>query len=845
MNKQGNIILIALIVAIGGFLMGFDASVISGVNKYIKLEFNLTDLQVGWAVSSLTFVAMLAMLVAGPLSDRFGRKPILSVAAVLFAISAIFSAFAPSYTLLVVARMIGGLGVGASLIIAPMYIAEISPAKVRGQMVSFNQLNIVIGISAAYFSNYFILQLADSQADWASSLGINEDYAWRWMLGLESIPAVIYFFALFLVPNSPRWLMLQARFEEALKVLRRIAGPENGEKEFYTIKENLETPDENKKAPIGDLFKSALRLVLLIGIVVAILQQITGINSVFFYAPMIFEQSGIGEDASFTQAIYVGLVNLVFTVIAMSLIDRLGRKPLLAGGMIGITAFMFMLAYGFNSATYTLPKDAFGVAIGPLEEIINQPFEDEENYTQALSEALGDEFPIFEEALFASTQITSSLKLDSVATANATFDLALISPLLSKAYANDSLLKAAMQEVMGDQYSLNSDFLEQSIVQTYVLSQDDLASLPSGILPRGVQLSAIQPLVGQTFDGKGSYKEALKDALGYHFFVLEGELMKNTSTTFLLKQEAINRFPDDVKRSLTDVVDQTYTREKTYLKALKGALDTQFEALEADIMQATTATYTLEESELGKLPLYVDYSSFKPLVDTTFENDVAFKNALKSAYAVGLEDVMKQKYQMVEKRLLTLAGSGYTLAKDSLESLPDFYTLSTSRKLVGKKFASEEELKNAIAAAFDQEESLKKAAVAAYTENETSLISSAITMDPMLILIGILGFVASFAISAGPVMWVLFSELFPNYIRGFAISFVGVINSLISFLVQLVFPWELANLGNATTFLIYGLFAAAGFGFVAWVVPETKGKSLEELEEILIQSEDTPSRTYR
>ncbi|MEO1807043.1 MAG: sugar porter family MFS transporter, partial [Bacteroidota bacterium] len=370
MNKQGNIILIALIVAIGGFLMGFDASVISGVNKYIKLEFNLTDLQVGWAVSSLTFVAMLAMLVAGPLSDRFGRKPVLSVAAVLFAISAVFSALAPSYTLLVIARMIGGLGVGASLIIAPMYIAEISPAKVRGQMVSFNQLNIVIGISAAYFSNYFILQLADSPADWADMLGINEDYAWRWMLGLESIPAVIYFFALFLVPNSPRWLMLQARFEDALSVLRRIAGPENGEKEFYTIKENLETPNESKKAPIGDLFKSALRLVLLIGIVVAILQQITGINSVFFYAPMIFEQSGIGEDASFTQAIYVGLVNLVFTVIAMSLIDRLGRKPLLAGGMIGITAFMFMLAYGFNSATYTLPKDAFGVAIAPLEEII-------------------------------------------------------------------------------------------------------------------------------------------------------------------------------------------------------------------------------------------------------------------------------------------------------------------------------------------------------------------------------------------------------------------------------------------------------------------------------------------
>ena len=160
----------ALIVALGGFLMGFDASVISGVVKFIEAEFDLTKIQLGWAVSSLTLTATLAMLVSGPLSDRFGRKKILFVAAVLYAISAIASAFAPSFWFLVVARMIGGFGVGASLIIAPMYIAEISPPKMRGQMVSFNQLNIVIGISVAFFSNYLILQLGQSDASWAQSL---------------------------------------------------------------------------------------------------------------------------------------------------------------------------------------------------------------------------------------------------------------------------------------------------------------------------------------------------------------------------------------------------------------------------------------------------------------------------------------------------------------------------------------------------------------------------------------------------------------------------------------------------------------------------------------------------
>ncbi len=350
-------ILIALIVALGGFLMGFDASVISGVVKFIEPEFKLTKIELGWSVASLALTATLAMLVAGPLSDKFGRRLILKYAAILFAISAVGSALAPSFVVLVLARMIGGLGVGAALIIAPMYIAEISPAHLRGRMVSFNQLNIVIGISIAFFTNYLILKLGQSEAGWAQDLKFDE-WNWRWMLGLETLPAIIYFFSLFIVQESPRWLIMQGREEEALNIMNKVSGEEQARLDLAAIHESTTQESGNKELPIGELFKPAMRLVLTIGIIVAVVQQITGINSVFFYAPIIFEQSGIGTDASFIQAIFVGLTNLVFTLVAIALIDKLGRKPLLAFGVTGIAVCMFVLAYGFNSANYTLGKES-------------------------------------------------------------------------------------------------------------------------------------------------------------------------------------------------------------------------------------------------------------------------------------------------------------------------------------------------------------------------------------------------------------------------------------------------------------------------------------------------------
>ena len=365
---------VALTVALGGFLMGFDASVISGVVTFIEPEFHLTKIELGWSVASLTLTATFAMMVSGPLSDRLGRRPVLKIAAVLFAISAVASAAAPSFVTLVAARMLGGFGVGAALIIAPMYIAEIAPAEMRGRMVSFNQLNIVVGISAAFFTNYLILRFGKSDLAWAEALRLGE-WNWRWMLGVEALPAIFYFLALFAVPESPRWLVMNGKEEHARSVFEKVSGSAAAELELRAVKSSLHAEESTERAALRELFRPTMRLVLVIGVSVAVLQQVTGINSVFFYAPMIFEQSGIGTDASFMQAVLVGLVNLVFTVLAILFIDRLGRRPLLAAGLTGIAVCMLLLSYGFGSADIN-PKiilvgilgfvASFAISLGPV-----------------------------------------------------------------------------------------------------------------------------------------------------------------------------------------------------------------------------------------------------------------------------------------------------------------------------------------------------------------------------------------------------------------------------------------------------------------------------------------------
>ncbi|WP_100656865.1 sugar porter family MFS transporter [Alteromonas flava] len=507
-----------VIVSLGGFIFGFDASVISGAVGFVATEFSLSAWQQGFVVSSPTLGGIVATFLAGAICDAIGRRKTLQIIAFLYLLSAVASAFAVDYWMLIAARFIGGMAF-CSLMIAPIYIAEISAPEHRGKMVSVNQFNIVIGFSVSYFSNYYLLQMSQSPADWVQTLGIG-DNVWRWMLGIEIIPALLWFVLLFTIPRSPRWLALNGHKDEALNVLNKLFDANQAKQHFAEITHVGTTEKPALKVRLAELFGKTMRWPIIIGLIVGISQQVTGINVVFFYAPTIFEQSGVGTNAAFMQAIFIGVVNVIFTILAMVLIDRIGRKPLLIVGLSGVIISMSICAYGFKSATYSLDE-----------------------------------------------------------------------------------------------------------------------------------------------------------------------------------------------ATISEVVASTNDAELTQLSALSGQV---------------------------------------------FESDVAFKEALRST--------------------------------------------------VGE---------------------------AVFNKHQGAILQSASNMNAMLILAGIIGFVASFAMSLGPVMWVMFSEIFPNHLRGIAISLVGVVNSFVSFMVQLVFPWELATLGAAMTFMLYGVFAFIGLLCVLRFVPETKGKSLEQVAQTL------------
>lgn len=521
-KPRGSTALIAASVALGGFLMGFDSAVISGVTGPLKSVFQLSASELGTVVACLTLSATLAMAIAGPLADRFGRKRVLAVTALLFTISAIWSALATTYVGLIAARLIGGFGVGGALIIAPLYIAEIAPAEKRGRLVSFNQLNIVLGFSAAFFSNYFIEKAMPN-----TEPGVFND-AWRWMLAVEAVPAIIYLVALWVVPNSPRWLAMKGRREEARQVLAWASGEARADAALAEIDANLEAAKTESKAGLRELLHPRMRFVMIVGLGLGFFQQITGINAIFYYSTTIFEMAGSGREASLEQAIYVGLVNVVFTVIAMWLIDRAGRKPLLIAGTTLMAAALLTTGMAFNNATFQ--------AQGPL------------------------------------------------------FDAA-----------------------------------------------------ASGL-------------------------------------------------------------PATAKTAIGGLADEVYEDQFAFLAALETSVKATGDA----------------------------------------------------------------------EAIAAVEGAAQDLAKGGLR------------------------------------------------------------INGMLVLLAIMGYIAGFAISLGPVMWAMFSEIFPARMRGIAISAAGFFNSAISFLVQKLFPVGLATLGPDKVFFFFGGFAVLALAFSAFVVPETKGKSLEELEAELI-----------
>jgi len=338
-----------LIVALSGFLMGFDGSLFTGAVIFIEGKFELSKLALGWAVTSHTLAATLSIFLAGPVADRFGRRRVLRTAALSFLASSVVAAAAENFATLIVARMLSGLGVGAVLVAAPMYIAEISPPALRGRMVSFNQLFIVIGIALAFVSNYLIVRLEDFSFAWLTVLNLVE-WNWRWMLGIGALPAVIYLFALLFVPESPRWLAMHGQPDEAQRILVRLHGAAFAETELAEMRESLAREAGKSGARLRDLWAPQLRGVLGLGILVGIFQQITGISSVLAYATVIFERAGAGADASFMQTVFVGLMNLVFTVFALLLIDRVGRRPLLLFGLVGMCVCSLLTSYGFHGS---------------------------------------------------------------------------------------------------------------------------------------------------------------------------------------------------------------------------------------------------------------------------------------------------------------------------------------------------------------------------------------------------------------------------------------------------------------------------------------------------------------
>lgn len=327
---------VALTVAIGGFLLGFDATVISGVAPFLRDYFAFTgaggDLKLGWAVSSLGWGAMAGNAAAGVLSDRFGRRNVLICTALLFVLSSLLAALATSFAAFVTARIVGGLAVGAAILIAPVYIAELAPARQRGGLVSLNQLMIVIGISASFFSSYFLLGMGE--------------HNWRWMLGVQTIPALLYLLLLWLVPESPRWLLMKGYDARARDVLARAHGREQAEENLQQIRQSLAL--KRVGGGLRALLDRRLRFIMLIAFGLAFFQQITGINAIFYYLPTIFAQAGGGVSDAFGQAVLVGLVNVAMTIVAMRLIDRLGRKPLLIAGVAGMALSLLTISWAFS-----------------------------------------------------------------------------------------------------------------------------------------------------------------------------------------------------------------------------------------------------------------------------------------------------------------------------------------------------------------------------------------------------------------------------------------------------------------------------------------------------------------
>jgi SP family arabinose:H+ symporter-like MFS transporter len=365
-SSRSYILKITIVAALGGLLFGYDTAVIAGAIGYLQEKFQLSAAMVGWVASSAIWGCVIGALIAGYLSDVFGRKKILMLTALLFFVSALGSAVANDLVFFIIARLIGGIGVGAASMLSPLYISEAAPARIRGTLVSIYQLAIVIGINLIYFVNYGI---ATSGSDaW------NLEYGWRYMLGSEILPAILFFILLFTVPESPRWLLKNGETSKAEAILVKINGANAGK-----IKEEVISTLNVEKGKISDLFGKKYRRALIIGIILALFSQITGINAIIYFAPEIFKSVGFGVESAFLQTILIGVVNTVFTFVALYSIDRLGRRKLLLYGLSGmifcLVGTIYCFYYEINSGPWLVLfivgfVGSFATSLGPIPWVL-------------------------------------------------------------------------------------------------------------------------------------------------------------------------------------------------------------------------------------------------------------------------------------------------------------------------------------------------------------------------------------------------------------------------------------------------------------------------------------------
>lgn len=339
--------LVCLVASLAGLLFGFDTAVISGTVTPVAKQFALSDMWQGWFVSSALLGCIIGAAVSGMLGDRFGRKPILFIAAICFFICGFFAMILRTFTVLIVARVIGGSGVGMASVLAPMYISEFAPPRWRGRLVTFYQLSIVIGVLAAYLSNFLLAKIAISYAGTAGSgwfYWIVVDQTWRSMLGAEIIPAILFFLLLFFVPESPRWLIENGRERRGYAVLEKVGGAKTAERELREIK--IAAHDE--PGSLVQLLRPGLRRALLVGVLLSVFGQLTGVNIVVYYGPLILKAAGFHQlGGTLLGQVGLGVINLVFTILAMFFVDRLGRRPLLLSGMTVVTVMLALIGVLF------------------------------------------------------------------------------------------------------------------------------------------------------------------------------------------------------------------------------------------------------------------------------------------------------------------------------------------------------------------------------------------------------------------------------------------------------------------------------------------------------------------